>query len=151
MMARSQRCTDIVTDAVRSSMMSAVKHAKTAPEQEVRKIVRALGLGFSVHNSNLPGSPDLANRRKRWALFVNGCFWHGHKNCLRTTSRTPRKNARFWAQKFRDNRRRDAKSCRRLRALGYKVVIVWECALRDPFAVSERLGTILCGGIDGNR
>lgn len=148
-MARTGECSDIVTDAVRSRMMRAVKQSNTAPEVEVRRILRALGLWFSVCNRDLPGSPDLANRRRHWAVFVHGCFWHGHKNCRRTTSLSPRKNASFWAQKFRENRQRDAKSCRRLRALGYKVVIIWECALPNRSAVSQRLRRVLSGGVNG--
>lgn len=148
MMARVRNVSDIVSPAVRSRMMSAVKHAKTVPELKVRRIVRAMGFWFSVHNRDLPGSPDLANRRKRWAIFVNGCFWHGHKRCLRTTSRAPRTNATFWAKKFRDNRRRDAKACRQLRDCGYRVAIVWECALIDETAVGKRLRRTISGRSD---
>src|SRR4051794_31843379 len=115
MMARVQESSDIVSPAVRSRMMSAVKQSKTVPELKVRKVLRVLGFGFSVHNRNLPGSPDLANRRRRWAVFVHGCFWHGHKNCLRASSRRPRSNAAFWEEKFHENRQRDAKACRKLR------------------------------------
>jgi DNA mismatch endonuclease, patch repair protein len=143
MMARFRNVSDIVSPTVRSRMMRAVKQSKTVPEIKVRRIVRAMGCWFSVHNRDLPGSPDLANRRKRWAVFVNGCFWHGHKNCRRTTSRVPRTNAGFWAKKFRDNRRRDAEACRRLRKCGYRVAIVWECALIDETAVSKGLRSIV--------
>jgi len=112
-------------------MMKAVKQADTRPELEVRKLVASLGVRYRVRNRDLPGSPDLANRTRHWALFVNGCFWHGHKNCPKTKggagSRVPRVRYRFWKRKLQDNRRRDASKCRVLRALGFRVLIVWEC------------------------
>ena len=130
---------DAVSSNVRSRMMKAVKQQRTAAEVTVRSIVRQMGLRFCVHNGNLPGSPDLANRRQMWAIFVNGCFWHGHKNCHRGTSLTPRANAEFWRQKLSTNRKRDAAACGSLRRLGFKVVIVWECSLKDELSVVRRL------------
>jgi DNA mismatch endonuclease, patch repair protein len=139
MMLRARNRSDIVSAEVRSRMMRAVRQERTRPELRVRRIVRSMGVSFCVHNKNLPGSPDLANRRQRWAVFVHGCFWHGHKNCRRTTSRTPKANAVFWAQKFKSNRQRDAIACKELRSLGFKVAIVWECALEDEAEVCTRL------------
>jgi DNA mismatch endonuclease (patch repair protein) len=83
-----------------------------------------------VNNRDLPGSPDIANRSKKWAVFVHGCFWHRHDGCPRTTM--PRRNREFWAEKFRANIRRDRKVIERLEACGYLVLIVWECEANAP-------------------
>src|SRR5713101_4269263 len=108
-------------------MMKAVKQANTGVELEVRKLVTAFGSRYRLGNRDLPGSPDLANRTKRWVVFVNGCFWHGHKNCPKTKggagSRVPKVRHHFWTKKLQDNRRRDATKCRALRRLGFRVVI----------------------------
>ena len=134
---------DIVSPATRSRMMKAVKQANTRAEIEVRELVTALGGRYRLGNKDLPGSPDLANRTKRWAVFVNGCFWHGHKNCSKTKggagSRIPNVRHHFWRNKLQDNRRRDARKCRELRHLGFRVVIVWECQLRNISQLRGRL------------
>ena len=131
---------DIVSPQVRSRMMAAVAQEDTRAEMAVRKILHALGIRYRIRNRDLPGSPDIANRSGRWAIFVNGCFWHGHKNCRKTKStgspRVPKTRAGFWSEKFIANRARDARRCRELRRLGYRVLIVWECSL----ARTEELG-----------
>ena len=128
-------------------MMKAVKQANTGAELEVRKLVAALGIRYRLRNRDLPGSPDLANRMRRWAVFVNGCFWHGHKNCpktkARTGSRVPKIRHRFWEKKLHENRRRDATKRRALRGLGFRVVIVWECQLRKVAHLRGRLQKLL--------
>ena len=137
---------DIVPASQRSAMMRAVKQHGTSPELAVRGILRDLGVAYRVHNRDLPGSPDMANRRRHWAVFVNGCFWHGHRNCSKTKggrgSRVPKKNSEFWRKKLEDNRRRDARKCRELRARGFRVLIVWECQLRESDVLRERLGRL---------
>ena len=124
-------------------MMKAVRRADTRPELQVRKLVASVGVRYRVRNRDLPGSPDLANRTRHWALFVNGCFWHGHKNCPKTKggagSRVPNVRYRFWKKKLQDNRRRDAAKCRVLRALGFRVLIVWECQLQNVERLRGRL------------
>jgi DNA mismatch endonuclease (patch repair protein) len=128
-------------------MMKAVKQANTSAELEVRKLVAALGIRYRLRNRDLPGSPDLANRTRRWAVFVNGCFWHGHKNCPKTKggagSRVPKVRHHFWEQKLEGNRRRDATKCRALKVLGFRVVIVWECQLRKMAQLRGRLQELL--------
>jgi DNA mismatch endonuclease, patch repair protein len=152
--ARSQTGRDTVSRQVRSRMMASVCQKDTKAEMAVRKILHALGIRFRIRNRDLPGSPDIANRRARWAVFVNGCFWHGHKNCLKTKStsspRVPRTHTAFWSEKFLANRARDARQCRKLRQLGYRVLIVWECSLAQKEALAVRLSTFCAGG-DGRR
>jgi DNA mismatch endonuclease (patch repair protein) len=130
-------------------MMAAVRQKDTKPEMAVRKILRALGIGYRIRNRDLPGSPDIANRSGRWAIFVNGCFWHGHKNCRKTKStssaRVPKTRADFWSEKLLANRTRDARRCRELRRSGYRVLIVWECALPHNEELGRRLRRFCVG------
>jgi len=135
---------DIVSSRKRSEMMAAVGQKDTPPEMAVRRILTSLGHRYRVRNRDLPGSPDIANRRRRWAVFVNGCFWHAHKNCEKTKSepgdfRVPRSNAEFWRRKLSANRTRDANAIRALRARGFQVLVVWECSLREIDRVRDRL------------
>lgn len=112
----------------------------TAAELAVRRCARAAGLGFRVENTGLPGSPDLANRRRRWAVFVHGCFWHAHAGCRRAT--VPTANRAFWLAKFDANTARDRRKSDELEALGYLVMVIWECELSDLDAVTARLATL---------
>lgn len=121
----------------RSKIMARVRRAGTTPELSVREALRQLGVRFTTENSDLPGSPDLANRRRRFAVFVHGCFWHRHAGCSRTTM--PSRNRAFWSAKFEANVSRDRRAVRALRRLGYRVVVVWECRTRDPLALSRRI------------
>jgi DNA mismatch endonuclease (patch repair protein) len=105
--------------------MARVRQSGTAPELAVRKIFAANGLRYRLNNRSLPGAPDLANRRRRWAVFVHGCFWHRHSGCSRAT--TPKANAEFWLSKFARNTERDQEAVRALRAMGYRVATIWEC------------------------
>jgi len=136
---------DIVDVQTRSRMMAAVAQKNTAPELKIRTVLRDLGIHYRVSNYDLPGSPDIANRGGKWAIFVNGCFWHGHKNCSKTKStakyRVPKTRAEFWSDKLRANRARDAARCWELRQMGYRVLILWECALFDPADVVTRLAS----------
>jgi DNA mismatch endonuclease Vsr len=105
--------------------MAGIRQRGTKIETVVAIVLRELGLHYRKNVKRLPGSPDFANRSGRWAIFVNGCFWHHHTGCRKAT--VPKSNADFWTTKFRDNRRRDARAIGRLRQEGYRVVIIWEC------------------------
>ena len=143
------RTGDIVSTEVRSQMMRSVRQRDTSPEIWVRRLVSSLGLRYRLNNRSLPGSPDLSNGTQRWALFVNGCFWHGHKNCPKTKSnrnvRIPVSNDQFWRLKIADNRRRDARKCRQLRAAGFRIMVLWECQLHDPNQVLRRIRLLVYG------
>lgn len=89
--------------------------------------LRSLGATYRKNVRALPGSPDFANQKKKWAVFVHGCFWHHHTGCGRAT--VPKANSEFWSEKFARNRSRDAEATIRLRQNGFAVVIVWECEL----------------------
>lgn len=134
---------DFVGTEARSRIMRAVRQRDTSAERQVRSILRRLGASYRTCVRSLPGSPDIANRRRRWAVFVQGCFWHGHKNCPKTHSRShprvPVANSEHWGRKLRDNRARDAKKVHALRRLGFRVALVWECELARPGDLSARL------------
>ncbi len=118
--------------------MARVRQSKTRPEALVSAILRRLGIHYRRNVGSLPGSPDFANISRRWAIFVNGCFWHHHTGCKRAT--TPKSNVEFWTSKFQTNRIRDASAIRLLRAKGFKVIVVWECQATQH---SRRLRQIL--------
>jgi DNA mismatch endonuclease, patch repair protein len=113
----------------------------TAPELAVRKALRDLGHRYTVKNSDLPGSPDAANRYRHWAVFVHGCYWHQHPGCPRAT--IPKANREWWLDKFNKNRERDERAIRELRDQGFDVEVIWECETRDSVALGERLHTFL--------
>jgi DNA mismatch endonuclease (patch repair protein) len=115
----------------RAEMMRRVKGRDTTPEKRVRAMLRAEGLtGYRLHRRDLPGAPDVAFIGRRVAIFAHGCFWHGH-DCRRG-ARTPKTNARYWTEKIARNRARDADALARLRAMGWRTAVLWECALRNP-------------------
>lgn len=120
--------------------MKRVRRSGTPAELVVAEVCRSLGLAYRRNVRTLPGSPDLANKSGRWAIFVNGCYWHHHKGCMRGT--TPTRNREFWTEKFQANRRRDAAKIRQLRARGFLVLLVWECEVTDEARLRERLSQI---------
>jgi DNA mismatch endonuclease (patch repair protein) len=111
-----------------SSRMRRVRRANTAPELVVRGVLYELGVSYRTCVRGLPGTPDIANRRHGWAIFVNGCFWHGHRGCK--LSRLPRTNTAFWRRKIAINRKRDAKKEAELVAAGFRILVIWQCEIR---------------------
>jgi len=131
----------IVYDELTSRRLSRFGHEPSKPEKVVRRALHLAGLRFRIHNRDLPGSPDVANRRARWAVFVHGCYWHHHPGCRRAT--IPARNRAFWLEKFRANRRRDARVVRELEAAGYEVAVVWECEAADQRMLRSRLSRLI--------
>lgn len=117
--------------------MARVRQTGTQPELVVRKVITKLGQYYRLKNRDLPGSPDLANRSKRWAVFVHGCFWHRHPDCAKTT--TPKRNREFWKDKFEANLARDKSVARELTELGYRVLVVWECETEQSDELEAKL------------
>jgi len=128
------------TDPVRSALMRRVRQNKTHVENVVAAALRAHKLSYRRNVRTLPGSPDFANKSKHWAIFVNGCFWHHHKHCVRGT--IPTRNRAFWVEKFSANRRRDAKKIKALRNAGFCVAVIWECQGLDASALTHRIAQI---------
>jgi DNA mismatch endonuclease, patch repair protein len=117
----------VPTDPTRSELMRRVRRAGTAAETSIALILNEAGMRYRKNVKSLPGSPDFANKTRRWAVFVNGCFWHHHGDCRRAT--TPKRNRVFWVEKFNANKTRDAAKTRALRRMGFRVMTIWECEL----------------------
>ena len=133
--------TDVYSPEKRSAVMRRVKGKDTTPELKVRKALTALGARYRLHRKDLPGSPDVVLPGRRLALFVHGCFWHGH-DCARG-ARVPKANRDYWLAKVGRNRARDAASREALIALGWRVETIWECDLKDAEALRVRLVDLL--------
>ncbi len=116
--------------------MSKVRAKNTAPEMTVRRLVHALGFRYRLHGKSLPGSPDLVFSGRGCVIFVHGCFWHLHE--CRAVS-VPASNRDYWVAKLERNRRRDRRNEARLRALGWRVMTVWECQLKNPDRLARRV------------
>ncbi len=140
---RSRKRHDTVAPAVRRKIMQAVKSSGTDIEETVASLVRELTMPFRRNVAGLPGRPDLCNKTRRWAIFVNGCFWHCHTNCAKTQGgrygRIPKTNSAFWQQKLLRNRIRDHQSRVLLRRMGYRVLTVWQCQCSNQLQLRRRL------------
>jgi DNA mismatch endonuclease (patch repair protein) len=112
----------------RSQVMARIRSQDTKPEIATRSAVHALGQRYRKHVASLPGKPDLANQKKRWAIFVHGCFWHSHEAC--SLASDPKSNRDYWTEKLRRNQARDREKLEALLDMGFKVLIVWECDVR---------------------
>lgn len=132
--------TDIKSPADRSRNMAAIKGKDTKPEMIVRKYLFSRGLRFRVQVRKLPGTPDIVLPKYKTAIFVNGCFWHGHEGCK--YFRLPKSNVEFWKEKIERNIERDRESMQALLDLGWKVIRVWECELRNKANREEILNKI---------
>lgn len=121
--------------------MARVKGKDTGPEQAVRSLLYSLGYRFRLYRRDLPGCPDIVLPGRKAVIFVNGCFWHGH-DCKRG-SRTPKANAAYWISKIERNTVRDARTREELVALGWRVLVVWECEIKDRDALANDLRAFL--------
>ena len=131
---------DIVDSATRSRMMAGIRSANTRPELTIRKALHAAGFRYRLHPRDVPGKPDMAFARYRAAIFVNGCFWHGHDCPL---FRLPDTRRDFWSAKIARNRQRDAEVRQQLHRAGWRVLTVWECAIRGRGAPG--LASVIAG------
>lgn len=131
---------DILTSSQRHHCMSRIRGKNTKPEILVRKGLHARGFRFRLHNKKLPGSPDIVLPKYGVAIMVNGCFWHGHKGCRYATE--PKTNIEFWETKIARNLHRDEVTTAHLEALGWTVITVWECELRNSSQLDERLNAL---------
>lgn len=120
---------DVMTPEQRSRCMAAVKGKDTKPEMIVRKYLFSRGMRFRVQVRKLPGNPDIVLPKYKTVILVNGCFWHGHEDCK--YFRLPKSNVEFWKEKIERNIERDRESMQALLDLGWKIIRVWECELRN--------------------
>lgn len=138
---------DVVDQETRSRMMSGIRGKDTKPEVLVRRALFAAGFRFRLHRRDLPGVPDIVLSGRHVAVFVHGCFWHRHDGCHYAA--VPGTRAAFWKAKLDGNVERDARTVDSLSALGWRVLVVWECAVKNKEALStlpSKLAEWICGG-----
>ena len=127
----------------RSRVMRAVKSRDTAPEMTVRRLAHSMGYRYRLHRGDLPGKPDLVFPSRRKAIFVHGCFWHGHT--CRRGDRQPKTNAEYWTAKIERNKQRYVQQQAELHREGWRVLTVWECETRQRDDLAARLRVFLDG------
>jgi len=128
----------------RSEIMSHIKGKDTKPEKLVRSLLHRMGYRFRLHVDSLPGKPDIVLPRHKKVIFVNGCFWHGHKNCKRASR--PQSNTEFWNQKIESNIARDRKNRKELQLQGWSVLVIWQCETKNLTALRNRLAEFMNNG-----
>jgi DNA mismatch endonuclease (patch repair protein) len=121
--------------------MSLIRSKSTSPELIVRRLVHGMGFRYRLHVAHLPGKPDLVFSRLKKIVEVRGCFWHQHERCI--DSHVPKSRLEYWVPKLNRNKNRDLENEKRLRTLGWKVLTLWECELKDGPAVCKRIGRFL--------
>ncbi len=131
--------TDTLTPAERSKRMSLVRSKDTKPELTVRSLIHRLGFRYRLHCKGLPGKPDLVFTARRKVIFVHGCFWHRHPSRRCPLARLPKSRLEFWLPKLEQNRVRDKKKQAELRRLGWRMLVIWECELRDLNKLTSRI------------
>lgn len=124
--------------------MALVRSADTQPELRVRRLAHGMGYRYRLHDPSLPGTPDMVFRARRAVIFVHGCFWHRHEGCA--LARLPKSKKSFWLPKLEGNRQRDKRNIAALRADGWRVLVVWECELKNIMAVARKLDRFLQKG-----
>jgi DNA mismatch endonuclease, patch repair protein len=132
---------DTLTTAERSARMARVRSHDTKPEMVVRRGLHRMGFRYLLHDRRLPGSPDLVFPSRQAVIFVHGCFWHRHEDCR--LARLPKSRVAFWEEKLDANRTRDARAIRLLEERGWRVLVLWECELRDPSEAIRRAADFL--------
>lgn len=123
---------DVHDKETRSYNMSCIKGKNTRPEEIVRKYLFSQGFRYRKNDKRLPGTPDIVLPKYKTAIFVNGCFWHGHDGCRYFV--IPKTNTEFWTKKIETNRNRDIRKINDIQILGWKVIVVWECQLKKEKA-----------------
>ena len=131
---------DRISEERRSWNMSRIRSKNTTPELVVRKKLHDSGIRYRLHVNDLPGKPDLGNKKKRFAVFVNGCFWHQHPGCKRATK--PQSNQEYWLKKLEANIKRLTKNIFELKKLGYSVFVIWECEVKNQLKINNLITNI---------
>ena len=132
--------TDTHSKKIRSYNMSRIKAKDTKPELVVRKFLFANGFRYRLHQKNLPGKPDIVLPKYKTAIFVNGCFWHGHQNCKYFVP--PKTRTQWWLQKITNTQKRDRQAKTELQTLGWHTITIWECELK-PKKVEGTLNSLI--------
>lgn len=132
---------DTLAPGQRSARMALIRGKDTKPELLVRRLVHSLGYRYRLHRRDLPGTPDLVFPRHAKVIFVHGCFWHRHKGCA--LARLPKSRGEFWLPKLEGNAERDTRNNRALRQLGWGMMTIWECQLRNTAKLTDRIRRFL--------
>ncbi len=132
---------DIYSANKRSEIMAGISGKDTKPEITVRKFLFSKGFRYRVNDKRYPGRPDIVLPKYKTAVFVHGCFWHGHKGCK--ASRLPETRKEFWKKKISNNIKRDDKNIKKLKDMGWKVIIVWQCRIKNKNSQQRRLELLL--------
>lgn len=126
----------------RSENMRRIRSENTKPELVVRRIIHSMGLRFRLHAGDLPGKPDLVLPRWKTVVFVHGCFWHGHTCRRGSATRKPKSHVDYWLEKLAKNCERDRRQARRLRSLGWRRLVVWECETKNLDKLRQKLARL---------
>ena len=132
---------DNLTKAQRTLCMTEIKAKNTKPEIAVRKILSKFGARFRLHNSKLAGKPDIVMMKAKKIIFINGCFWHQHKNCKKQA--IPKANKKYWEPKLQRNIEKQTQDIKLLRKQGWKVYKIWECQTKDENRLTQKISKIL--------
>lgn len=132
---------DHLTPEKRSWNMSRVRSRDTDPEMKVRKLLFSMGYRYRLNVKTLPGKPDIVLKKWNTVIFVHGCFWHRHKGCKDAT--TPKTRTEWWTQKFRKNILNDQEKQHALKSLGWNVIVIWECEIKNKTVLTDKINTIL--------
>src|SRR6266568_5035600 len=128
---------DVFSAEKRSAIMARIGGKNTAPELRVRRLLHAMGYRYSLHRADLPGKPDIVLPRHRRVILIHGCFWHCHPGCPRAAM--PTTNVAFWQRKITGNQSRDQLVRRELKKAGWKVLVLWQCQLKNIDVLTRRL------------
>tara|TARA_Y100000310_G_scaffold337304_1_gene424068 strand:+ start:1580 stop:1993 length:414 start_codon:yes stop_codon:yes gene_type:complete len=120
---------DHITAEKRSWNMSQIRSKNTVPELAVRQLLYAAGFRYRLHDSGLPGKPDLSNKKRKIAVFVHGCFWHQHEGCKRAN--IPKSNTDYWIPKLKSNVKRFENNVEKLGKMGFRTIVIWECEIKN--------------------
>jgi DNA mismatch endonuclease (patch repair protein) len=136
---------DTLSPKERSERMRRVRGKNTRPELRARSLIHQMGFRFRLHRKDLPGRPDIVLPRYKAAIFVHGCFWHRHDSLNCKLARLPKSRTEFWKTKLNNNKERDRRNNLALRALGWRVFVVWECEFKDTQKLENRLAIFIRG------
>ena len=139
--------TDIVDPATRSRMMAGIRGKNTRPELKIRKELHRLGFRFRLHDKQLPGKPDIVLRKYQAIIFVHGCFWHQHECRL---FKWPKTRPEFWKEKINRNRENDIKALESLCSSGWRVCVIWECAMKGADKNIQGVAKNIANWLQGN-
>lgn len=131
--------------------MSRIRGKNSVAEMRLRRVIHGMGFRYRLHVKNLPGTPDLVFPSRKAVIFMHGCFWHRHQDCR--LARMPKSRVAFWREKLEANKRRDEGNVRQLKEMGWSVLVIWECQIKekDMSEVSNVVRRFLANGIGGER